>query len=153
MKINFKVLIISLVIVFLISSLGSLFMGNSSQSDWYQNIKPSITPPNYIFGIVWPILFILIALSIYFAWINSKKKNKPKLIIFFGINLVLNFIWTLIYFKLQNPFLAFIDIILILISIGYLIIFTYKINKLSSYLLYPYLLWVSFATILNYLSL
>ena len=99
------------------------------------------------------ILFFLIALSLYSAWINSKKKEKKIIAIVFGINLFLNALWSYIYFGLRNVNLAFIELILLWISIVSMIYVTYKINKKSSYLLIPYLLWVSFAGILNYLSI
>ena len=145
-KINWKILIISFVIVYLISFLGSLF---TDTEDWYESVKPSITPPNYIFPIVWNILFFLIALSLYIAW--TKTKNKKPLLIAFGLNLILNLLWSVIFFGLKQPILSFIELILLWLSIIFLIKTTSKINKTSSYLLIPYLLWVSFAGVLNFL--
>ena len=89
-KLNIKVLIISLVIVFLVAFIGSLF---TDTGDWYESIKPSITPPNFVFPIAWTILFILIALSLYTAWTNSVDK-KP-IIIVFTINLGLIIYWSI----------------------------------------------------------
>jgi len=150
-KINWKTLLVSLVLVYSIAFIGSLF--TSIDNSWYESIKPSITPPSFVFPIVWNILFFLIALSLYFAWTNSKKLDKKKLILIFGINLILNAFWSFLYFKMQNPLYAFFDLILIWISILGMIFVTYKINKKSSYLLVPYLLWVSFAGILNWMSI
>lgn len=150
--INWKVLITSLIIVFLVAFLGSLFTSQNTNSEWYQEIKPSITPPNWVFPVVWNILFFLIALSLYFSWINSNKKQKKKISLVFGINFILNILWSFLYFGLQNPSLAFYEIIILEASIITMIYTTYKINKTSSYFLIPYLLWVSFATVLNYLS-
>ncbi len=152
MKIKWGVLIASLIIVYLIAGIGSIFTSKSIASEWYKSIKPGITPPSYVFPIVWNLLFFLIALSLYFAWINAKKE-KLKIAVVFGINLVLNALWSLLFFKLQNPFYAFVDLILILASIIAMIFITYRINKTSAYLLIPYLLWVSFAGILNYLMI
>jgi tryptophan-rich sensory protein len=90
---------------------------------------------------------------LYLASTNSKKKNKKKILVWFGINLFLNAIWTLFYFNLHNPILAFMDIILIELTIVYLIILTYRISRIRSYLLIPYLIWVSFASVLTYLSI
>lgn len=148
-KVNWKVLIISLIIVYLVALLGSLF--TSANTDWYQSIKPAITPPNWIFPIVWNILFFLIALSLYFAWIKSNKKQKKKIIIIFGINFFLNILWSILFFTMKNPFASFFELLFLLLSIKLMIIITWKINKISSYLLLPYLLWVTFAGILNYL--
>jgi len=152
-KVNWKVLIVCIVIVYLIAFLGSIFTTSEVNTAWYDSIKPSITPPGWIFPIVWNILFFLIAISLYLAWINSKKNQKTKIAIAFGINLILNAFWSYLYFGLKNPAFAFIDLIAIWISITAMICITYKINKASSYLLVPYFLWVSFAGVLNYLSI
>ncbi|MCW8965097.1 MAG: tryptophan-rich sensory protein [Candidatus Pacearchaeota archaeon] len=150
-KINFKVLILSLVIVYSFAFIGSLF--TSIDNSWYDSVRPSITPPSFVFPIVWNILFFLIALSLYIAWINSNKIEKKKVAFVFGTNLVLNAFWSFLYFGLQNPLYAFIDLILIWVSILGMIFVTYKIKKISAYLLIPYLLWVSFAGVLNWLSI
>ncbi len=148
MKINWKVLIFALILVYLVAFTGSLF--TSSNSDYYETVKPSITPPNYVFPIVWNILFFLIALSLYFSLTESKNN---KIITLFSINFLLNILWSFFYFYLQNPLLALVDLILLWFSILILIFSTYKISKKASYLLWPYFLWVSFAGILNYLSI
>ena len=142
---NHKKLILSLIIVFGIGLLGGLF---NSSSEWYDSVKPSITPPSFVFPIVWNILFLLIALSLYFVWIN-KKKDKKLFYYGFGINLFFNFLWSLLFFGLQKPGLAFVDLILIWFSIWIMIFASWKIDKKSSWLLVPYLLWVSFAGVLN----
>jgi len=149
--VNWKILILSLVIVYTIAFIGSLF--TSIDNSWYDSVKPSITPPSFVFPIVWNILFFLIALSLYIAWTSSKKKDRKKIIIVFGINLVLNALWSLFYFRMQNPVFAFVDLILIWLTIIAMIFVTYRIKKVSVYLLIPYLLWVSFAGILNWLSI
>ena len=149
-KVNWKLLIICLIIVYAVALLGSLT--NIGNDEWYQTIRPSITPPSWVFPIVWNILFFMIALSLYFAW-KSSKTNKDKLNvgIIFGINLFLNALWSAGFFGLRNPVLAFVDIILLWISIAIMIKITVKINTISAWLLVPYFLWVSFATVLNYL--
>ncbi|MBU2562486.1 MAG: tryptophan-rich sensory protein [Nanoarchaeota archaeon] len=152
-RINWKVLIISLILVYSVAIIGSLFTSPVTNSEWYESVKPSITPPNWIFPIVWNILFFLIALSLYFSWINTKNKlEKKAIIIIFSTNFILNILWSILYFGLKSPFYAFIEIFFLWSSIVLMIYFTHKINKKSSYLLIPYLLWVSFAIILNYFS-
>jgi translocator protein len=151
-RINWKVLIISLVIIYAVAFIGSLFTSPNTNTEWYNSIKPSITPPNYVFPIVWNILFFLIAISLYISWTNSNKNQKEKIALVFGINFVLNILWSVLYFGMQNPLLAFYEIIFLEISIFSMIYTTYKINKASSYLLIPYFIWVGFAMILNYLS-
>jgi len=150
-KINWKVLIVSLLIVYGVAALGSLFTSGNTEGEWYESVKPSITPPGWVFPIVWNILFFLIALSLYFSWINAKSRNKLALV--FGVNFLLNILWSYFYFYLKSPFLAFIEIIILELSIVFMILATYKVNKKSAYLLLPYLIWVGFATILNYLSI
>jgi benzodiazapine receptor len=149
-KINWKVLILCFFVVSLVAFIGSRFTKIDS---WYDSVKPSITPPNYVFPIAWTILFILIALSLYFAWINSGKNEKKLVAGLFLINFVLNVLWSISYFTMHKPLLAFFDLLLLFASILALIIYNWKIDKKASYLLMPYLLWVCFAGILNYLSI
>ncbi len=148
-----KTFLSSLLIVFLTAALGSIFTSQRVAGEWYESIKPDITPPNYVFPIVWNILFLMIATSLYFAWINASKEQKKKVAFVFGVNLTLNVLWSVFYFGLMNPLAAFIELIFFWISIVVLIFVVSKISKLSAYLLIPYLLWVSFAGILNYLSI
>jgi translocator protein len=149
---NVKVFVICFLIVLAVAFIGSIFTSSAVNSQWYQTIKPSITPPNYIFPIVWSTLFFLIALSLYLAWVNSDRKQKITIAIVFGINFLLNMLWSIFYFGMQNPGLAFFELIFLWISILSMIFVTLKIDKKSAYLLIPYLIWVSFAGILNYLS-
>ena len=151
-KINWKILIACLLIVYLVAFLGSIFTSPVTNSEWYNSVRPSITPPNWVFPVVWNILFFLIALSLYIGWINANKKDKSKIALVFGINLFLNIFWSILYFGLKNPTLAFFELILLWISIIFMLTTTYKINKKSFYLLIPYFIWVSFAGVLNYLS-
>ncbi len=151
MKIRWKVLVLSLIIVYLTAFIGSLFTSPNTNSEWYIQNKPSITPPNFIFPIVWNVLFFLIAISLYLAWISSKNKQKNKIILVFGINLLLNVLWSILFFALQMPLIAFFELIILWFSILSMIFVTWKINKTASCLLIPYFIWVSFAGILNWL--
>lgn len=148
------ILIICIVIVAIAAVLGSVFTGPGVKSSWYQQIKPAITPPNIVFPIAWTVLFILIALSLYFAWTSAKtKKEKTRIGIVFGINLVLNVVWSILFFGMKKPGYAFIEIILLWISIVSMMAVTYNISKKSFWMLLPYLLWVTFATILTFLAI
>jgi translocator protein len=149
---HLKVLIISLVIVAIVAFLGSLFTNPATSSQWYKDIRPSITPPNFIFPIAWTILFILIGISLYFAWINSDKKEKGKIALVFGINFVLNILWSILYFGLRNFKLAFVEIIILWISILTMILVVRRIDKKAAWMLVPYLVWVAFASVLNLLT-
>jgi len=149
-KRNWKPLLVSLIVVYATAFIGGIFTSGAVDSPWYQTIRTSITPPNWVFPIVWNILFFLIALSIYFLWTTAKNKSPKKSItLLFGMNLVLNAFWSYLFFGLQNPRAAFIEIIVLWISIISLLILSYRVNKKSFYLLLPYFLWVSFACILN----
>lgn len=133
--------------------LGAGFIGSvfttSSIPVWYANLnKPFFSPPNWIFAPVWTILYILMGISLYLVWV-SKNKLKQKGIKLFFIQLGLNVLWSIIFFGLKNPVLAFINILALWITIFLTIQSFKKINKLAGNLLIPYLLWVSFATILN----
>lgn len=156
-RVNARVLILCLLVVYLVAFVGSLFSTSSVVSSWYSSIKPSIAPPNWVFPVVWNILFLLIALSLYFSWTAKTRsnkegeKNKKNLIIIFGVNLLLNILWSFFFFYLKNPLGSFYELILFWISILVMIFITYRIRKLSAYLLVPYALWVSFAGVLNYL--
>jgi len=147
MKINWKLLVIAFVIVHLAAFVGSQF---TDTGNWYESVRPGITPPNYVFPTVWTILFILISISFYFILV-SKGKWRNKAIMIFTLNIILNGLWSYLFFGLHNPIIAFYDLILLWITILLMIYTSYKLNKIASYLLIPYLLWVSFAGILNYL--
>jgi translocator protein len=149
--INWKVLIVSFIIVFgLLGGIGSYFNAGNTNSSWYSEIKPSITPPGWVFPIAWNILFILIIFSLYLAWTNSKtKKDKTRISLAFGINFIVNMLWSLFFFGMRNPLLGFIDIVVVWLTIILMIFVAGKINKKAGWLLVPYLLWVSFASILN----
>jgi len=149
-KRNWKVLIISLVVVYSFAFIGSIFTSGNTDSPWYESIRQSITPPNWVFPIVWNVLFFLIALSIYFSWTSAKNiSTKKSIAILFGLNLFFNALWSYVFFGLKNPVGAFFELIALWISIVSLLILTYRVNKRAFYLLVPYFLWVSFAGILN----
>ncbi|MFH1565505.1 MAG: TspO/MBR family protein [bacterium] len=146
---NYKKLIICFVLPQLAGAIGSLFTAPSI-TGWYMDlIKPSFSPPNWIFGPVWITLYLMMGLSAYLVW-NSKNKKAVLAFNLFLIHLFFNTVWSIIFFGMQNPGLAFLDIIILLIFIIVLIIKFYNINKIASYLLIPYFLWVSFASALNY---
>ena len=112
---------------------------------YYQSLnRPWFAPPPIIFGIVWPILYALIAYSIYKTWSNSNSNYK----IYLVINYIANQLYTLFFFVLKNNFLSLVDTIIILISSLYLYIETKNLNKEKEKYLIPYILWNIFALIL-----
>lgn len=123
----------------------------SSISTWYETLnKPVFSPPNFIFGPVWTSLYFLMGISAFLVWEKGlHKKIVKNALMYFLIQLALNFFWSAIFFGLHLPLLAFVDIIALWIFILITIIKFTKISKTASYLLIPYLLWVSFAALLN----
>lgn len=147
---NISLLILSIFISQLAGIIGS-FGTVSSISSWYQYLaKPSFNPPNFVFGPVWTILYTLMGIALYFVWVKGYKKKKiKKAVNLFLIHLAVNTIWSLVFFGARNLGGALIIILILWVMIAYLIKLFWDIDRRSSYLLIPYLLWVGFATILN----
>ncbi|MDO8741158.1 MAG: TspO/MBR family protein [Candidatus Woesearchaeota archaeon] len=143
-------LIFSIIICQLAGLIGSFFTA-SSIGTWYAALqKPSFNPPNWIFGPVWVALFLLMGISLYLVWEKGiKAKGVKTALIFFGIQLLLNMLWSIIFFGLRSPLYASIEIIILWLAILFTIIKFYNISKPAAYLLVPYILWVSFAVVLN----
>ena len=118
---------------------------------WYATLnKPSFSPPNWLFGPVWTLLYALIGISFALIWAQGWKKKKiQKAGKIFFIQLGLNFLWSVLFFGLHSPLLGLINIILLWSFIVFTIQKFYPLSKPAAYLLIPYLLWVSFATLLN----
>lgn len=118
---------------------------------WYAGLnKPFFSPPNWVFGPVWTILYLLMGIALYLIW-NRGLKNKAtqKAVKIFLIQLALNFVWSLVFFGFHSPLLAFLIIIALWAMIVYSIYLFNKLSNLATLLLLPYILWVSFALILN----
>jgi translocator protein len=144
-KINWKHLIIAIIICQLAGIVGSLFTFEAIPT-WYSTLaKPDFTPPSWVFGPAWISLYTLMGGAIYLIW----QKKDAIAIRLFSIQLALNALWSISFFGLKNPLLGLINIIILWIVLVATIIRFYKIDKNAAYLLIPYLLWSSFATILN----
>ena len=150
-------LIISLALPLIAGFIGS--MANSiSLFSWYPVLaKPAFNPPSWVFAPVWTILFLMMGFSLFLIWDQGAKKKKDKsrdyrqaAITFFGVQLVANVLWSYLFFFFQNPFLAFLEIIILWLTIILTIYYFKGLNKLAAWLLIPYLFWVSFATVLNF---
>ncbi len=135
-------------LVGIVSALFSKVVGNV----WFASIvKPSWNPPGYLFGPVWTTLYLLMGISIWIIWIsNNNQLQKQKAFSIFIVQLLFNFCWSIIFFRYHQIDVALFDIVILLISIIITMVSFYKINKLAAWLLLPYLLWVSFASFLNY---
>ena len=151
-KIKLSKGIISVTVCVLVGFLSG-FATQSSVKTWFPTlVKPFFNPPAWVFAPVWTILYILMGLSFAIVWSNTNVKNEKnikKAMLLFGIQLVLNALWSILFFGLCYPFLAFIEILLLWLLIFETIKAFGKIDTLAAKLLYPYLAWVSFATLLN----
>jgi tryptophan-rich sensory protein len=144
-------LISSIAICQLAGLIGAIFTSPSIPTWYAALVKPSFNPPSWVFGPVWTTLYTLIGVSLYLIikdGIDSKEKKTALFV--FSIHLILNSLWSIIFFGMKNPLLAFLEILILWGMIVYTMYLFKRINKTSVYLLSPYLLWVSFATILNF---
>ena len=135
-----------LLVTFLASGIGS-FVTSSFKEPWYSEILlPSFNPPSWIFGPVWTTLYIFMSIAAWSAW--NKTSGKTILKIYF-VHLFFNSIWSIIFFGFHQILIALIDLGVILIFIIWLMKIYYQINKISFVLMTPYLLWSSYALVLN----
>lgn len=117
---------------------------------WYAQLeKPILNPPNWVFGPVWTLLYLLMGIALALVILEPGKKSKKKAYIWFGTQLALNTLWSLVFFGLQTPWLGVVVIAALIASIVMTIREFYKIKKNAAWLLLPYLAWVSFATYLT----
>ena len=125
------------------------FVTSIYKEPWYSTlIKPGFNPPDYIFPSIWVILYVSMAFAVWLIWINPKKTEK--IIYIYFIHLLVNGSWSLFFFALHQIFISLVIIALIIILVLWLIKLYYPINKLSSFLMIPYLIWLGFAFLLNF---
>lgn len=118
-------------------------------TQWYPLLnKPPLTPPNIVFPIAWTILYVLMGISFALV-ILSKIKSKRAVIVMFVVQLILNWLWSLLFFRMQNPLLGYIDIVVLDGIVLWYTLVTFKQLRTSSILFMPYLAWLLFATYLN----
>jgi len=131
--------------------IGSFFTFDAIPS-WYADLaRPDFAPPNWVFGPVWITLYTLMGISAYLILRKGVDKEEVRIALgVFGIQLFLNALWSILFFGLRSPFYAFVEIILLWISIAASIVLFWRISRKAAWLLIPYLLWVSFAAILNF---
>ncbi len=120
---------------------------------WYAGLsKPAFSPPNWLFGPIWILLYALMGISLWLVWEKGWKNKEVKIGIgIFSVQLGLNAIWSFLFFGLKYPLYGFVEIIILWLAILIAILKFYKISKPSAYLLIPYIFWVSFAALLNYM--
>ncbi len=154
---NFFRLVIAVAVSELAGFIGAIFT-TPAIPGWYANLaKPALNPPSWVFGPVWTTLYALMGIAAFLVWSSYAKasdgqeKETIKISFFiFGGQLVLNTFWSIIFFGLQNPGAALVEIIALWLAIVATIISFAKISKPAAWLLVPYILWVSFAVYLNY---
>ena len=135
-----------LLVTFLASGIGS-FVTSSFKEPWYSEILlPSFNPPSWVFGPVWTILYIFMSIA---AWLVWQQISDKKIIQIYFVHLFFNSIWSVIFFGFHQIFFALIDLGIILVFIIWLMRIYYQVNKISFLLMIPYLLWSSYALILN----
>jgi translocator protein len=148
---NILKLITSIIICLFTGFIGSIFTSPSIPT-WYAALtKPSFDPPDWIFAPVWTTLFVLMGISLYLVWNKGLQDKKVKISMFtFGIQLLLNVLWSFLFFGLHSPFYAFLEIIVLWIAIMLTIVNFSRVSRTAGFLLLPYICWVSFAAILNF---
>ena len=150
---NFKSLILILSVTFLLSFVAG-FVTQLNIDPWYQSLnKLSFSPPNWIFGPVWTVLYAFMSVAIWVVYEKSKKSEldfSKKILKYYFYHLVVNFSWSFVFFYFHLIFLAFINILIIIIAVILLMSLYFPRSKISFILMIPYLLWVIFAAVLNF---
>lgn len=148
LKKDFIKLITVLAATFAAAFIGSFFTTNQI-STWYVNLERTIiTPPNWVFGPAWTLLYILMAVAAFLVWRLSTKDSKTA-IRFYWIQLALNALWSILFFTFHLLLAAYAELLVLLVVIIWTTVLFYKVNKSAAYLMIPYILWVTFASFLN----
>lgn len=145
MKIDYKKLFLNILIPVILGAIVGFLSGSSKGYDYI--VQPSFAPPSIVFPIVWTILYILMGVSSYIVSTNDAYNNALPSYYF---QLIINLLWSFIFFKFKLYFIAFLWIILLIVSVIVMIKKFYNISRVSAYLQIPYLLWLIFAAYLNY---
>lgn len=150
-KQNWLMLALFILLPLAAGAIGSLVTFDAIPA-WYATLaKPSFAPPNWLFGPVWTTLYVLMGISAYLIWQKGRESGKVKsALTMFGIQLALNVLWSILFFGFRSPFYGLLCIILLWLAIAYCIRLFHPIDKRAAYLLVPYILWVTFASLLNF---
>lgn len=144
-------LVMSILLCQLAGLIGSFFTAPAIPT-WYQTlVKPFFTPPNWLFAPVWIALYFLMGISLFLVWETKSSDGRAKsALIIFCVQLFLNALWTISFFGLRSPFMGFINIVLLWLTILWTMRKFLKIRRISGLIMLPYFIWVSFAAILNF---
>ena len=149
MKIRWKELIIAIAIPLAVGGLSALFTRNSMQN-FEQLTKPPLSPPGWLFPVVWTILYVLMGIASYLIYTAKHSAGlSGNALLFYVIQLFFNFFWSIIFFNWEMYLLAFIWLLVLLVLIIVTTMKFYKISHLAAYLMLPYIIWVVFAGYLN----
>ncbi|MFN0030994.1 MAG: TspO/MBR family protein [Flavobacteriales bacterium] len=134
------------------ASLASGYLAGASADGWFEQLnKPIWNPPFYLFAPVWTLLYLLMGFSLWLVWIsNAASELRRRAIFLFASQLLLNFLWSIIFFRWHSPAWALIDIVLLIVLVTVTIFLFARISKPAARLLVPYIAWVCFAALLNY---
>lgn len=144
-------LVVAIVLPQLAGLLGAVATADSV-STWYveELNKPAFTPPGFVFPIVWPLLYLFMGIASWQIWKSLEEHPLAgKALLLYGIQLLLNTLWSFLFFGLRMPGLAFAEILLLWVFIALTMIYFFKIRRSAGWLFVPYLIWVSFASVLN----
>ena len=142
-------LLVSVAVPLGLGAIAGMFMAQPAPG-WYASLnKPSFNPPNWIFGPVWSVLYLLMGISLFLVWKQGAGKVRNLAISIFLLQLLLNIAWCFIFFYFNRIGLALVIIILLWICIVLMLVLFYKIRPIASFINIPYLLWVTFAAVLN----
>lgn len=134
---------------FVVAAIGGLSTA-SSVDGWYRTLeRPSWNPPNWIFGPVWTLLYLMMGIAAGLVWQHRREANVRPAMALFGVQLALNLAWSLIFFGMRQPGLAAVEIVVLWLAIVATIVAFKRHSKAATGLLVPYLAWVSFAAVLN----
>lgn len=142
-------LAISLAIPLTVGAIAGMFT-SQAVPEWYAALnRPSYAPPNWLFGPVWTTLYVLLGISLFLVWNTEASRVRNLAITIFIIQMLLNFAWSFIFFYYKQPGWALVEIIVLLFAIVLMVVTFHKVKPVAAYLNIPYLLWVSFATLLT----
>jgi tryptophan-rich sensory protein len=142
-------LLVALVACYGAAALGGI-LTSSSVSTWYQTLqKPSFNPPSWVFGPVWTILYGMMAVAAWLVWRGAATGEAKLPLVLFAVQLCLNVAWSALFFGLRQPGWAFVEICLPWVATGATLVVFWRLSLIAGWLMAPYLLWVSFAAILN----
>lgn len=144
-------LIIAILIAQSAGLIGSVFTTPAIPTWYAQLVKPAFNPPGWLFGPVWLSLYSLMGIASFWIW--RQRRHHPlagKALVVYGVHLVFNALWSVLFFGLKNPGLAFVEIVALWGMIGVTVFLFFQVDRRAAYLLVPYWLWVSYAAVLHF---